>query len=195
MSINLPHGGTPISEDELDGLRISTVTTLEELNRVEAQNISSARLKVFGRKKKEWLVQSFFKQVHKDMFGEVWKWGGLYRRSDKNIGINWQTIPTEVEVFLGDVKYWLESKLDEAEMLARFHHRLVKIHPFPNGNGRHSRFMTDFLSFNEKLSVKVTWPLVELMTNPGDVRRRYIAALQAADKHNYEPLKEFINAQ
>ena len=138
MTINYPSDSTLIDEDEKEGLLLKHITTIEELNTAEGSNILEARRKLFSRRRKNWLTQSFIKESHKLMFGSVWSWAGIYRKTNKNIGVEWHQIQTELSLLLEDTQFWINSKMDKKELLARFHHRLVKIHPFPNGNGRHS---------------------------------------------------------
>jgi Fic-DOC domain mobile mystery protein B len=126
------------------------------------------------------------------MFGDVWKWAGRFRRSDKNIGGPWHQISTGLKNLCDDTRLWnelLEQSPDE--IAVRFHHRLVSIHPFPNGNGRHARLMTDLLLENILKSPRFTWGSEDL-TRTAHTRERYIAALKAADEHNYGPLQEFV---
>jgi uncharacterized protein YbaA (DUF1428 family) len=33
--------------------------------------------------------EKFLNDLHRRMYGHVWRWAGQYRRSDKNIGVDW----------------------------------------------------------------------------------------------------------
>jgi Fic-DOC domain mobile mystery protein B len=126
------------------------------------------------------------------MFANVWKWAGHFRHSDKNIGVPWYQIPTVLKDLCDDVSLWIQQMEYPAdEMAIRFHHRLVLIHPFPNGNGRHARLMTDLLLENILNCSRFTWGS-ENLSRDGNTRQRYIAALHAADKYNYQLLREFV---
>jgi len=128
------------------------------------------------------------------MFSDVWKWAGAYRTTDKNIGIPWWQVTTHVVELLLDTAAWTGGGLiwPVDEIGARFHHRLISIHPFPNGNGRHSRAAADLLLM--ALGVEpFTWGQ-ENLADPGDVRSRYLAALRAADRHDFDLLLEFVRS-
>lgn len=126
------------------------------------------------------------------MFSHVWKWAGHFRQSNKNIGGPWYNISTSLKALRDDVRLWVELQEESPDEIAvRFHHRLVSIHPFNNGNGRHARLMTDLLLENVMRSPRFTWGSSNL-TQTSDTRKQYITALQAADRHNYEPLIHFV---
>ena len=137
-------GQTPLDENEKEGLKIDSITTQSELDEFEQFNIEKAI---------EWTIRTnldaervltvrFIKGLHLRMFGEVWKWAGEFRRTEKNIGIPWVQIEIELRKLLDDIKCWIENETFSPEESAiRFKHRLVSIHCFPNGNGRHSRLV------------------------------------------------------
>lgn len=127
------------------------------------------------------------------MFGRVWKWAGHYRRTGKNIGIDAYRIPMELRNLLDDVRFWIEhSTYQPDEIGARFHHRLVWIHLFPNGNGRHARTATDLLLVTTG-ATRFTWGR-ENLVDAGETRRAYVDALRAADAHDYGPLLAFVRS-
>jgi Fic-DOC domain mobile mystery protein B len=134
------------------------------------------------------------KQLHKKMFGNVWRWAGKFRQSDKNIGVPWFKISIDVKTLCDDVHYWIANKIfAEDEIAARFHHRLVAIHLFPNGNGRHARLIADILLEDILKKPPFTWGTVNLAKS-GDDRKNYIESLIAADRGDYEPLLKFARA-
>lgn len=187
-----PAGATPLDTDEASGLLLPHITTRGELDRWEQENILHALAWLERSREKYILNERFIRTLHKKMFGEVWKWAGKYRTTEKNIGVEPFRIPTEVKNLCDDAATWIEHETYESlEIGARFHHRLVSIHPFPNGNGRQARLMTDQIL--EKLlgARRFTWGSGNL-TNPSDIRQRYISALQAADNHDLSPLMEFV---
>jgi len=144
IDLKYPPGATPLDPNETEGLKIRHITTREELNRFEQDNINEALQWLGTRRKSDILTEKFIKTLHKKMFGKVWSWAGSFRRSDKNIGVDWKQIPVFLRALLDDVKYWLEHNTYSPEEAAvRFHHKLVWIHMFPNGNGRHARLMAD----------------------------------------------------
>jgi Fic-DOC domain mobile mystery protein B len=184
-------GATPLDPDEAIGLLPKHIATQGQLNEWEQANILDAENLVFARKQSNILTLSFCQKLHKKMFDKTWQWAGQYRHSNKNIGVMWEQVPTQLRLLLDDINFQLEHNtysLDE--IAARFHHRLVFIHPFPNGNGRHARLMTDILLFNGKAK-KFTWGQQSLLTN-NQTRNDYIDALRAADKGNYDLLLAFV---
>jgi Fic-DOC domain mobile mystery protein B len=141
-------GQTPIDENEKEGLLIKTISNRSELNEFEQINIEKATIWSLGRKFNidRILTEAFIKELHKKMFEDVWNWAGQFRTSNKNIGVDKFDIKTELKILFDDCKYWIQNKIfSEDEISIRFSHRIVKIHPFPNGNGRHSRLIADIL--------------------------------------------------
>jgi len=127
------------------------------------------------------------------MLGDVWQWAGKFRTTERNIGIRFYEIPMALQQLLGDAKVWIEHQsYGHDEIAIRFHHRLVQIHPFPNGNGRHSRLMADLLMI-QLGGDRFSWGSTNLQS-VSEVRRRYIAALQAADNFDLRPLLEFARS-
>lgn len=189
-------GQTPLDPDEAEGLLRTTITTLGELDEVEQENIAKSipwTLRT-TRGAADILTETFLRDLHRRMYGDVWRWAGTYRRSNKNIGVEWWQVPTEIAALLGDGRYWLESKtLAPDELCVRFTHRLVShVHPFPNGNGRHSRLVADALavSLGEQ---PFTWGQ-RLELAPGEPRRRYLDGLRSADAGDIAPLLAFARA-
>lgn len=183
---------TPLAEDEREELIPSYVALRSELNEAEQRNILQAEEWAF-KKERDVLSEHFLKDLHKRMFGKVWRWAGKVRTSERNIGVDAYRITTELRQLIDDCKTWVAfSSYQPDEIAARFSHRLVKIHPFANGNGRHSRTAADLLvvSLGQQ---RFTWGRVSLV-NAGDTRRLYIAALRKADNHDYMPLLEFVRS-
>ena len=183
---------TPLTHEEREGLIPSYITVRSELNEAEQANILEAEEWAFSRKR-DVLDERFLTNLHKRMFGRVWRWAGAFRRTERNIGIDPYRIPVDLRQLLDDCRYWIEhDTYPPDEIAARFHHRLVFVHPFPNGNGRHARLATDLLLV--KLGQpRFSWGQVNLV-DPGETRQRYVAALRAADQHDYGPLLEFVRS-
>lgn len=189
-----PASSTLLTSEEKEGLLLTHITTKDELNRWENDNINRALVWVGERKPKDILNQRFMMLLHKKMFSDVWKWAGTFRQKEfANIGdIPCYQIAIELKKLCDDVMYWIEHKtFSEDEMAVRFHRKLVWIHSFSNGNGRHGRLMTDLLLENVLNQKVFTWGSVDLIKH-GDDRQKYINALYAADHHNYKPLLEFV---
>ena len=189
-----PQGTTPIDPDEAEGLLLSHITNRSELNRWEQQNIMQAEEWAFRYRSKNLLSVDFILKLHKKMFGIVWKWAGSFRRSEKNLGVDPLSIRSALKELLEDLKAWIEFETYPAdEIAARFHHRLVAIHPFPNGNGRHARLLADLLLVHTLDRPRFTWGSSSLI-NAGECRTNYINALRSADKHDYDPLLDFVRS-
>ena len=186
-------GQTPLEEEEIEGLLINTISTREELDEFEQQNIEDAVEWTINKQIKldKLLQESFILNVHKRMFNNIWKWAGSYRTSNKNLGVDKYQIPFELKNLLDDCKYWIAHNTYEPdELTIRFKHRLVSIHPFANGNGRHSRLCADIL-INRGLGRPLfTWGRA-ILTKKGETRTRYLQALHLADLGDYGPLVEF----
>lgn len=183
---------TPLTEEEREQLIPTYITTRAELNEAEQVNITEADGWAFSRKR-DVLDTGFLSQLHKRMFDSVWRWAGDYRTTPRNIGIEAYRIPIEVRQLVDDVRYWIEAKTyPEDEIAVRFHHRLVSIHPFPNGNGRHSRMAADLLAVRLGRP-RFTWGRNDLV-QPAETRANYIAALRTADNHDIVPLLEFARS-
>ena len=194
MNFDYPEGATPIDPNETQGLLLPHISTRVELDRWEHENISEAEDTVFSRRQKDVLTEKYVRSLHKKMFGNVWRWAGVFRRSQKNIGIEWVQIPVALHQLFDEVNTWIEfESYPHDEIAARFHHRLVAIHAFPNGNGRHARLMADIVQVYLLGQERFTWGQKNL-TNASDCRQRYIEALRAADKHDYRPLLDFVRS-
>lgn len=178
--------------EEREGLIPSHITLRSELNELEQQNIVDAVAAVFSRKRDP-LTESFARNLHKRMFGQVWKWAGRYRTSNKNIGVNyWEVQPKLLRVF-ENVRYWIENEtFPPDEIAVRFHRDIVWVHPFPNGNGRWSRLMADVLAIRLDRP-RFTWGN-SVLRAPDETRKSYIAALKAADNHDFGPLLVFARS-
>ena len=148
LELQYVDGQTPIDEDEKEGLKIKSITTQGELDEFEQLNIEKAvEWTIHANLKLDKIMaEKFVKELHKRMYGDIWIWAGEFRKSDKNIGINWTQISVELRNLIDDTKYWIENNTySPTEISIRFKHRIVAIHCFPNGNGRHSRMMADII--------------------------------------------------
>ncbi len=193
LDLDYTDGQTPLDEEEKEGLLIPTITTRGELDEFEQLGVEKANEWLLGRKLNQdrILSEEFVKDLHKRMFSDIWNWAGEFRRSEKNIGVDPVTIPIELRNLLNDCKYWIDNKVfDEDETAIRLSHRMVWIHPFANGNGRHSRLMADVLVNKGFGKPYFTWGSVNL-TKEGEARDKYLTALRLADQQDYKPLIEF----
>lgn len=193
LNLDFSDGQTPLTPDEREGLLIPIITTRGQLDEFEQLNIQQAV---------EWsishtlppgriLSESFIRELHRRMYSQVWRWAGEYRTTNKNFGVDKYQILTELNKLIGDALFWFENiTYNPDEMALRFKHRLESIHPFANGNGRHSRLMADiFVSHIYKQAV-FTWGRTQLQ-RIGAARKTYISALRSADAGDMVPLLEF----
>ena len=188
-----PEGAaTPLSPEEMRDLIPAHIAYRRELNEAEQRNIARAQEWALNRRR-EALTEKFIKDLHRRMLGDVWRWAGRFRTGERNIGIACWEIPVALRQLLDDAKAWIEcSTYPPDEVAVRFHHRLVQIHPFPNGNGRHARLMADLLAMRLGRE-RFSWGR-ESLRDAGAMRQRYIAALRAADNHDMGPLLAFSRA-
>lgn len=190
-----PIDATPLSEQDYLGLIPTWLATRADLNLAEALNIDLARQKHFKRRYRvdQVLDQLFLRQLHKDMFGQVWSWAGKYRSRNLNLGAPHQMVAESVINLIEDVKYWIKQSHEDLDLIGvRFHHRLVSIHPFVNGNGRHARFLTDLLLVACQRPV-FSWGGFDLAKRT-QIRAEYINSLRAADNADLAPLQRFVRA-
>jgi Fic-DOC domain mobile mystery protein B len=193
LDLDYAEGQTQLDDDEKEGLLIPSITTRGELDEFEQLDVEKAI---------EWLLEvklniskilteKFVIDLHKRMFGDIWKWAGEFRKTNKNIGVDKFMIGTELKNLLDDCNYWIEKKVfSEDEIAVRLSHRMVSIHPFANGNGRHSRLMADVLVTKGFGKPYFTWGSVSL-TKQSEARTKYLAALKDADRYDYNSLIEF----
>lgn len=193
LDLDYSNGQTPIDEDEKEGIRINTITTLGELDEFEQLNVEKA-VEWSVRRKPTYdkiLTEKFVLELHKRMFEDVWKWAGTFRNSNKNIGVDKFQIGIELRNVIDDCRYWIEHKtFSEDEIAVRFSHRIVKIHPFPNGNGRHSRLISDILISHGLGKEHFSWGNRNL-TRQGEAREKYLLALRKADEGDFSSLIKF----
>ncbi len=192
MKFDYPVGATPLDPNELNGLIPRHIVLQSELNAWEEKNILEAQPWAF--RQKEILSIAFMQKLHKHMFNKTWKWAGKFRTSEKNIGVHWPQIPTKLHDLLEDIVYQCtHTTFSDDEIAVRFHHRLVSIHPFSNGNGRHARLMADLL-VTHRGGGRFSWGMHQDPDQATGVRLQYIEALQRADRGNYSTLLIFARS-
>lgn len=188
-----PADATPLQPEEREGLLQTWITYRHDLNEAEQTNIAAGTVWAWRVRRRDLLTEEFLRQLHKRLFGDVWAWAGEFRRTERNIGIEPVRIPVELRTAFDDARYWIEHKtFPPDEIAVRLHHRLVAIHPFPNGNGRTTRLMGD-LAVMRLGREPFTWGRLNLI-DVSETRTEYIAALRAADNHDIEPLLVFARS-
>ncbi len=198
MGLDLQYidGQTPLDEDEREGLLIRVVATRGELDEFEQQNIEKAISWSMKRSFKSDVIfsEAFIQRLHVKMYGEVWRWAGIFRKTNKNIGVDKWQIPAELRALIDDAKFWVQNDTYLPDELAlRFKHRLVSIHCFPNGNGRHSRLMADIIIEQVFKRPVFTWGAADLIKQ-GNSRANYLIAIKAADQGDIGPLLTFARS-
>lgn len=188
------NGATPLSPDEQQGLKLDYISTRRELNEAEQANILEAEEWAMPRRHKNLLTVEFLCGLHKRMFGTVWEWAGTFtRQSNRRLGADSHQVGPELLKLVGDLQYWIEhSTFPPDEIACRFHQRLTHIHPFPNGNGRQARLMTDLLLIHLGRP-PFSWGSRKLQAQ-GDDRAAYIAALRRADGGDFGELLQVVRS-
>lgn len=196
LSFDFIDGQTPLDEDEIEGLRIPSISTRRELDEFEQQNIEQAIVWTLSKRfsLQQIMQEAFIKELHKRMYRTVWSWAGVYRKTDKNIGIPYWKIPVALNQLLADTLFWAENNTySPDEMAIRFKHRLVSIHCFSNGNGRHSRLMADLIIDKIYHQPFFSWGRLSSVPEK-QARENYIKAVKAADKEEYSLLIAFARS-
>lgn len=196
LDLEYINGQTPLDEDEKEGLLIPTIATREELDEFEQSNIEEAMQWVFNRsfKADTILTERFVRSLHKRMYGDVWAWAGKFRKTDKNLGLDFWQIPVALKNLCDDTLFWINNETFSPDEIAlRFKHRIVSIHCFPNGNGRHSRLLADIIISKVYKLPLFSWGAADLVQD-GNVRHKYLRAVKAADNNDFEPLFLFARS-
>ncbi len=184
---------TPLTPAEREGLIPTYITTRAELNEAEQENIGEAIQWAFARKRAGAVDVNMLTALHRRMLRRVWRWAGQFRTTERNIGLSPRQIEVALHQLLGDVRYWIEhATYPPDEIAVRFHHRLVAIHPFPNGNGRHARLAADLLIV-QLGGARFTWGR-ENLVEPAATRAAYVQALRSADQHDIQPMLAFARS-
>ena len=183
----------PLEPDEREGLHQTWITYRQELNEAEQTNVTAGTVWAWRVRRRDLLTEQFLRQLHKRLFGNVWAWAGEFRRTERNVGIEPMRIPVDLRMAFDDARYWIEHEtFPPDEIAVRLHHRLVAIHPFPNGNGRTTRLIGDLVA--ARLGREAfTWGRQNL-TEVSKTRSKYVAALLAADNNDIEPLLKFARS-
>ncbi|MCK5856027.1 MAG: mobile mystery protein B [Bacteroidales bacterium] len=196
LDLKYINGQTPLDEDEKEGLKIETIATREELDEFEQNNIEEASMWILSKRFtiEKLMTESFIRILHKRMYGKVWSWAGKFRTTNKNIGIDKWQISTALKSLLDDTLFWVENDIYVPDEIAiRFKHRLVSIHCFPNGNGRHSRLMADIIIDKVYNRSVFTWGTQNLVKQ-SKTRDNYLIAVRKANQNDYVELLEFARS-
>ena len=193
MNHELSRGATPLEPEEMEGLLFPHIQTRADLDQMEQVNIQDGLIWLSRQKNPDVLSETFLRELHRRLYGKVWAWAGEFRSTEKNIGVAPEQIGVSLRNLLDDTRYWIEhGTYLPAEIALRFHHRLVQMHLFPNGNGRHARIATDALLKFVMNAEPIDWGKHDLQ-DAGQHRKEYIKALRAADAGDILPLMDKFN--
>ena len=193
MHFQYAPGATPLDPDEAAGLIPSHIATQADLNVWEEANILQGARWAMRQKKRDLLDEGFLRDLHRQMFDRTWVWAGTFRASNKNIGVDWTQVAVSLRDLLDNTRYQIEHQtFDVDELVVRFHHRLVWIHAFPNGNGRHARLMADVLAMRLGLP-RFSWG-GNALASGGVLRQNYLEALRTADVGHMDDLLRFARS-
>jgi Fic-DOC domain mobile mystery protein B len=188
-----PRGATPLDPDEAQGLIPRHITLQAQLNECEAENILAAESWAFGLRRGTTSDDTFLRRLHRRKFADTWRWAGTFRSTGKNLGVPVHEIQPSLRNVCADVNAQLAHRsMPIDEIAARFSHRLLSIHPFPNGNGRWSRLAADLLLVQHD-AARFSWE-AQSTASGDEVRARYLDALRAADAHDIRPLLAFARS-
>ena len=195
MEFQYAPGATPLDPDEAAGLVPSHITTQADLNAWEQANILQAVRWVARQKKRDLLTEGFVRDLHRRMFDQTWKWAGTFRQSNKNIGVDWTKVAVKLRNLLDNTRFQIDHKVFEPdELVVRFHHQLVWVYAFPNGNGRHARLMANVLA-QQLGRPRMTWGGADVeLVSMGTVRDRYLKTLREADQGQWSALIAFARS-
>ena len=195
MEFQYAPGATPLDPDEAAGLVPSHITTQADLNAWEQANILQSVRWIARQKKHALLTEGFVRDLHRRMFDQTWKWAGTFRQSNKNIGVDWTQVAVKLRNLLDNTRFQIDHKVFEPdELVVRFHHQLVWVHVFPNGNGRHARLMADVLA-QQLGRPRMTWGGADVeLVSMGTVRDRYLKAMREADQGQWSALIAFARS-
>ncbi len=187
-------GQTPLPEELRKGLLQKTIQSIGELDEFEEDNIASGLIWLEKYKRDDYLTHTFWVKLHKKLFDKVWKWAGKIRENElQNPYFKMpHQIRTELKKLEDDIQYWISNNTyNHQELAARFHERIETIHPFPNGNGRFGRIITEYICERQNVEVPKWGDL--LKDKPTLRRSEYIAALnKTRETKRYDDLIKFM---
>jgi Fic-DOC domain mobile mystery protein B len=189
-----PEGASPL--DDISELLRNEITTRRQLDEAESLNILEALEWTERGRLEDVFTVAFYQKLHTRMFDEVWGWAGRLRSVTgvrPNIGVPPEKVPSELgRVAMEFSREWNDHYDDSIlPFVARYHHSLVAVHPFNNGNGRWSRLACDVVVKKLARRPPIIWATDTLNVDSKE-RAQYIAALKRADSLDYEPLIDYL---
>jgi fido (protein-threonine AMPylation protein) len=172
-------GQTPIDESIRKELKPKHVQDMPELYELESENIALG-ISWSKSTSKSHLDYLTWLELHKHMLYDIWKFAGVIRMKElanPDFHMSFYIRPSLLDLER-DLKTWIKFNHPPQEMMARFHERLLTIHPFLDGNGRWSRVLTEFMC--ERLGFdQPTWGSKTISADE-ERRNKYIAAVKKA---------------
>ena len=186
-------GSAPIAPGDQARL-VPSLSTRAQLDEIERLKINAARvwaMRAAVLQRSDLLTEPFARELHRRMFGGVWRGAGRYRTFERAPGWEAHRIPEGVRMFLDDAEGWIRfSTYPVRESAVRLHHRLVAIHPWSNGNARHARLLADVVVASQG-EEPLTWGAGSPSSGLGTSPSRYADAIRAADAGDMGPLLGF----
>ena len=203
MPLEPGYGETPIPGDELAALVPHVIDTLAApITRADIYDLESAVLQdvtetqlaaaLDGSLTLDDLLNDYFlRDLHTQLYGDIWMWAGRWRQYEVNIGVAPEHIAVELRSAMGNIGYRWERAADwtPRELGVAVHAEAVRVHPFTDGNGRTTRLLADlvFIAAQDPAELQYDWNID---------KRGYIEHLREFDRHrNVADLAAFIGVQ
>ncbi len=159
MPLTPEYGETPVDDDEAQAL---TPEILEQLGQsvskadifaieqaIEAEVTANTVVKIIEGDLglSDLLADFFIRDLHRQLYGDIWTWAGKYRQRELNIGIAPESIAAELRTSLQNMLYRFEhtADWDARQFGIAVHAETVRIHPFTDGNGRTTRLLANLI--------------------------------------------------
>ncbi|HXQ81690.1 MAG TPA: mobile mystery protein B [Opitutaceae bacterium] len=189
-------GSGPIAPKEA-ALLLPSLSTRAQLDEIERLRINAARVWAMRGavlRRGDLLTEAFVRDLHRRMFGGIWRGAGRYRTNEGGKGWEARRIPGGVRMFLDDAEGWIRfSTYPVHEAAVRLHHRLRSIQPWSNGNGRHARLLADIVVASQG-EEPLTWGSRSDPAGSPRAGARYLDAIRAADSGGMERLVDFARS-
>ncbi len=189
MPAEAPHPNSAITPHERVRL-VPSLSTRAQLTEIERLSVNAARVWAMRgavHQRDDLLTREFSRELHRRMFGGIWRGAGRFRTAERTPGWEPHRISEGVGMVLDDADGWLRhATYPVHEAAVRLHVRLMTIHPWANGNGCHARLLADIIVASQG-EAPLTWG----SRQPASAAGRYGDAVRAAEAGELAPLLEF----